>query len=216
MVCAQAESFVDACAEPFHMSANDKHATELSLHRSTVRGRVQSSRPLIRGSIYLVAANGVTLARADIAPDGAFAAQGLLAAADYVVIVSADQPLVVAPASESLTFALPDAGMDIDVRIDARNPQTDALIGLRIAGRHIPADAFFRHQAFRGLQPILYGKGPYRIPAIANVGAAEVILGPAPHEFANEGGIADVFLRQDLVAGRPRLRVPADGHLAFP
>ena len=91
--------------------------------------------------------------------------------------------------------------------------QEDALIGVYVGGRYVPDQALFRHEALRGMQSGLRGRGPLRIPAVAEAGTIQVMLGPAPVDVPKRP-TDDVFIHPELIAGRPVKAVSSSGIVA--
>lgn len=220
IACARAEGYEAHCVEPFVMGGERERRESISLRRQVLRaGRVRASSAVHDGWIAFVSPAGQLLESADLSADGSFTFSREHAAPEYAVIVAANLPMLVLPlpdrAEAQLDLAVPAVpSRDLQITIGPSLRQEDALIGLYVGGRYVPDQVLFRHQALRGMQSALRGRGPLRIPAIAETGPIHVMLGPAPGDLAARP-VEDVFLHPELIAGRPVKEVGATGIVVF-
>jgi hypothetical protein len=201
-ICAYKKDFASQCTARRRFAADENARVALAMQPvRTLRGRMQTNVPVIRGRLFLVRARGV-IASAAVAEDGSFSLTAAPAPADTLYFTARSHPLFViaAPASDELllplpampvrTFAITCSGC----RADARSP-----IGILIGGEPVPEDVLAFHQSGHGGQ-IALAKGertlvadvPAALPIVVVKGLAAPDL---PPQFA---GVTDQFASELL------------------
>jgi hypothetical protein len=215
-ICALADDYERACADDFSLDGAREKDVTIALHKTDSRtGRIVGPPAIVNGWIALAGGAGDIVASGAIASDGTFPYPAAADRAEYVVVTAANLPLTLIPMPKidpaNVQIALPSASIvDIDV---SSTRQHDGLIGLYVGDRYVPFEAFFHHQNGHGMQSVMMGGGPLRIPAVARTDTLRIMLGPPPGELRGVHG--DVFMRPDLVTGRPIKPVGADGRVVF-
>jgi len=183
VICARSERYERACSDELSFTGTRAIDVTLALHSKTrLQGRVRSSAAIQSGRIFFVGADAKVREWSAIQPDGVFFHRLPHALPEYAVVVS-NLPLLAVPLAggdATIDIAMPAAvARDVDVAIRSL-PQQDGLLTLFIGDRQIPEQAFSWHQSLRGMQSIVFGGGPLRIPQIFETAAITVGLGPAP------------------------------------
>lgn len=220
VACAEAKQFRRACTPAFTIEGDRHKRLTVELERSDRYRGIVAGQPFSWGRVFFVSPTGAVTEASTLEHDGSFTFGRSHVAPEYAVVVS-DQPLFVVDLGRDspavLNVAAPrGAARDLQVTIDKRGKQQDALIGLLVDGHYIPDPALSLHQGGRNLQPNLYGGGPLVIPAIVAAQSVEVMLGPSPSDpMIDTLHGADVFTIPAYRATFPVRSVDAAGRVSF-
>jgi hypothetical protein len=184
LVCAVAQRYTRACAERLRLGAKKEHLVKIELAPEQFTNRFKLSRQIEWGFVFFVAPSGQVTERARVAADGSFTYRDIHRAPEHLVFVST-LPMVVLPLPETFQpntdILWPTAAVRaLSVSIGPRSSQNDALIGLFVGGRYVPAEALSHHQSNRDFQTDIYDRGPLYIRDILETGPVSVVLGPSP------------------------------------
>lgn len=185
-ICASAPHYKHTCTEPFKFSGTREHSVQIELPPTHHTGRIVTNHEFLWGFVCFVGPDRAVREGIYINPDGTFEYRLEHTSPEYVVVAS-DLPLFAQALPDAipgeLTIPVPDLPIrSFDVSLSPATGKKDARIGLFIAGRYIPSDALSKHETFRGLQGMILGGGPYRIPDVFAAGPIQVGLGASPEE----------------------------------
>lgn len=220
VVCAEATQYKRACSAPFTIGETARATRTIALSATLHEGVVAGVGPLRWGRVLFASPTGVVTESAFVQADGTFRFRQPHLAPEYAVVVS-DQPLFIADlpaASEAPLTLRPPAAVvrNVEVRIQQEREQRDALVGLVIDGRYVPAMALSLHQGGRNLQPAIYGGGPLLITAILSSRSIQILLGPSPTDpLIDTLGTTDVFTLPAYRSTFPSRDAGADGQISF-
>jgi hypothetical protein len=221
LICAEKDSYERHCVEQFVIGETRDRKETLALHRLAHHGKLIAPLPVAGASLDFVAADGRELESVLVKDDGSFDFVADHRAPEYAVVTGGGLPMFVAALpsdpQDLLEITMPSAPVQsIRVSIGQKSIRRNALIGIVVGGRYIPADALFTHQSAHGQQADLHGKGPLLIPSIVASGPIDVILGPEPREYPT--GVAfgvDIFTVRQYRQQFPVKRVDASGSVVF-
>ena len=172
--------------EPFSMTRSEKKHIDLDLvPLGGSEAKVVSTRPFENGTIFWFSSTGGETERADLAPDGTFHFEKTHYRDETMTIVSLSHPLWIlrAPAVERATplqVRFPDTAprRDAEVTIENMPARMVTTMGVAISGLRVPQPALTQHLTLRGVAPLVKGGDPIVIPALAESGPIDILLGP--------------------------------------
>lgn len=148
--------------------------------------KIVSARPFEAGMIFWFSSAGVETERTDLAPDGTFHFERTHYRDETMTVVSLSHPLWIlrAPPVEKATplqVRFPDSASqrDAEVTIDNLPPRVVTPIGVAIGNLRVPQPALAQHLALRDTSPLLKGRGPLLIPALAETAPIDILRGPS-------------------------------------
>lgn len=172
--------------DPFSITKSEKKEIEIELvPLKGSQGKIVSSHPFEKATVFWFAAGGVETEHADLEADGTFAFEGTHLRDETMTVASSSHPLwiVRAPAVErgkSLQVRFPDAApvRNAEVSLPSMPVRFNTLIGVAVGGLRVPTPALVQHLALRGTAPLVRGGGPLEIAALAETGAIDILRGP--------------------------------------
>lgn len=173
--------------EPFTLSKSEKKDIDVQLEPlGGSEAKIVSARPFVNGMIFWNTADGVETEHADLFPDGTFHFEQTHYREETMTVISLSHPLWIlrAPPVERATplrVQFPDSATprDAEVYLNGASPRLMTNIGVAIAGLRVPQPALVQHLALRGIGPLANGPGPFLIPALAEAGPIDILLGPS-------------------------------------
>ena len=219
IVCAGADHYQHTCNEPFLFGDEHERSVQVRLQPKPYSGRLRTDHQLPWGGLVLfVRPDGSVSEESTLRADGTFDFRAPHVTPEYIV-VSADVPLFVQPLGETpadtmdiVPSALPPR--TIEISIAPESAKADALIALFLDGRYIPQRALQLHQGMRGMQFMLIGRGPLRVPDLA-AREIRVGLGPSVADFPPKTLVPDWFLRPEYASRMIAKGVDASNRVVF-
>jgi hypothetical protein len=173
--------------EPFTMSKSEKKDLEVQLEPlGGSEAMIISSRPFENAMIFWYSVDGAETERVDLAPDGTFHFEQTHYRDETMTVVSLSHPLWIlrAPAVERATplkVKFPDTATQrsAEVYVNGVPARLTTNIGVAIGGLRVPQPVLAQHLALRGIASVASGSVALIIPALAETGPIDILLGPS-------------------------------------
>ena len=214
-ICAGADSYSSACADPVAIESDTTKAIEFSLKRSQLRrGRLSIPTPVIAGTLYRTTRLGTIVEEIAVKEDGTFSYRGD-SPADALVLVSLNHALAVVPhppvpESEDLQVAVPEAGArNFSVELDRSLPIRGTWFTVAVGDVVVPLNALANHLSRRGISNWIEEGSPVRVVDIVESAPLRVLAIVAA--YPEPADIPDLFTQPQYAAIRELRDVPANG-----
>lgn len=205
-VCARHKEFAQKCGEPVDLVKLSDNPVPVEFDPVATHGRVEGHTGW--GMVAAVGLARTMTERAELDDTGKFLFTRPHAAPEYLIYISQNRPLTVlplpsAPSPELLVQvpAVPVRSFTVTV---PDNRSDFSFLGVWIGDMYVPVDVFNTHMEMRGLDSIIHGATPLRVPDIAETAPISVAFGVLPP--GDNKGFVDPFTLPQY-AGVERHRV---------
>jgi len=214
-ICASADNYKRTCDDQRKLEEK-KITVELDQVSTTSGTLITHRTPWVNPTLYFVNRAGNITERLRVKDDLSFIAQMQHTSDEYVVIVSASQPLfVLRPRiGDQIEVAVPDVVPIMNARIVSTS-SANTFATLEINGLLVPGLAFAMHQAAHHAPTMIEPAKELPVPEIALTGQVVAVLGPSVDSITELPANGDVFTAPEWRAVLRRRPVDANGVAKF-